>query len=151
MNYTFRSGPIFAPDTLVLHTIPETASMLGTSPKLVRKLVKSGKLKATMLGKLKVTDEEIKNYLHKGDNNMSTTITSTNNTKELSPIVYTVPELATLLHTTNTTVRSLIKCGHIRAMKLGEIKVSQQEVERFLNESVNVDYTDPTDLKPVVA
>ncbi len=151
MNYTFRSGPIFAPDTSVLHTIPETASMLGTSPKLVRKLVKSGELKATMLGKLKVTDEEIKNYLHKGDNNMSTTITSTNNTKELSPIVYTVPELATLLHTTNTTVRSLIKCGHIRAMKLGEIKVSQQEVERFLNESVNVDYTDPTDLKPVVA
>ena len=145
MNYTFRSGPIFAPDTSVLHTIPETASMLGTSPKLVRKLVKSGELKATMLGKLKVTDEEIKNYLHKGDNNMSTTITSTNNTKELSPIVYTVPELATLLHTTNTTVRSLI------AMKLGEIKVSQQEVERFLNESVNVDYTDPTDLKPVVA
>ena len=125
--------------------------MLGTSPKLVRKLVKSGELKATMLGKLKVTDEEIKNYLHKGDNNMSTTITSTNNTKELSPIVYTVPELATLLHTTNTTVRSLIKCGHIIAMKLGEIKVSQQEVERFLNESVNVDYTDPTDLKPVVA
>ena len=151
MNYTFRSGPIFAPDTSVLHTIPETASMLGTSPKLVRKLVKSGELKASMLGKLKVTDEEIKNYLHKGDNNMSTTITSTNNTKELSPIVYTVPELATLLHTTNTTVRSLIKCGHIRAMKLGEIKVSQQEVERFLNESVNVDYTDPTDLKPVVA
>ena len=151
MNYTFRSGPIFAPDTSVLHTIPETASMLGTSPKLVRKLVKSGELKATMLGKLKVTDEEIKNYLHKGDNNMSTTITSTNNTKELSPIVYTVPELATLLHTTNTTVRSLIKCGHIRAMKLGEIKVSQQEVERFLNESVNVDYTDPTDLKPFVA
>lgn len=151
MNYTFRSGPIFAPDTSVLHTIPETASMLGTSPKLVRKLVKSGELKATMLGKLKVTDEEIKNYLHKGDNNMSTTITSTNNTKGLSPIVYTVPELATLLHTTNTTVRSLIKCGHIRAMKLGEIKVSQQEVERFLNESVNVDYTDPTDLKPVVA
>lgn len=151
MNYTFRSGSIFAPDTSVLHTIPETASMLGTSPKLVRKLVKSGELKATMLGKLKVTDEEIKNYLHKGDNNMSTTITSTNNTKELSPIVYTVPELATLLHTTNTTVRSLIKCGHIRAMKLGEIKVSQQEVERFLNESVNVDYTDPTDLKPVVA
>lgn len=151
MNYTFRSGPIFAPDTSVLHTIPETASRLGTSPKLVRKLVKSGELKATMLGKLKVTDEEIKNYLHKGDNNMSTTITSTNDTKELSPIVYTVPELATLLHTTNTTVRSLIKCGHIRAMKLGEIKVSQQEVERFLNESVNVDYTDPTDLKPVVA
>ena len=151
MNYTFRSGPIFAPDTSVLHTIPETASRLGTSPKLVRKLVKSGELKATMLGKLKVTDEEIKNYLHKGDNNMSTTITSTNNTKELSPIVYTVPELATLLHTTNTTVRSLIKCGHIRAMKLGEIKVSQQEVERFLNESVNVDYTDPTDLKSVVA
>lgn len=151
MNYTFRSGPIFAPDTSVLHTIPETASMLGTSPKLVRKLVKSGELKATMLGKLKVTDEEIKNYLHKGDNNMSTTITSTNNTQELSPIVYTVPELATLLHTTNTTVRSLIKCGHIKAMKLGEIKVSQQEVERFLNESVNVDYTDPTDLKPVVA
>lgn len=151
MNYTFRSGPIFAPDTSVLHTIPETASMLGTSPKLVRKLVKSGELKATMLGKLKVTDEEIKNYLHKGDNNMSTTITSTNNTKGLSPIVYTVPELSTLLHTTNTTVRSLIKCGHIRAMKLGEIKVSQQEVERFLNESVNVDYTDPTDLKPVVA
>lgn len=151
MNYTFRSGPIFAPDTSVLHTIPETASMLGTSPKLVRKLVKSGELKATMLGKLKVTDEEIKNYIHKGDNNMSTTITSTNNTKELSPIVYTVPELATLLHTTNTTVRSLIKCGHIRAMKLGEIKVSQQEVERFLNESANVDYTDPTDLKPVVA
>lgn len=151
MNYTFRSGPIFAPDTSVLHTIPETASMLGTSPKLVRKLVKSGELKATMLGKLKVTDEEIKNYIHKGDNNMSTTITSTNNTKELSPIVYTVPELATLLHTTNTTVRSLIKCGHIRAMKLGEIKVSQQEVERFLIESANVDYTDPTDLKPVVA
>lgn len=151
MNYTFRSGPIFAPDTSVLHTIPETASRLGTSPKLVRKLVKSGELKATMLGKLKVTDEEIKNYLHKGDNNMSTTITSTNNTQELSPIVYTVPELATLLHTTNTTVRSLIKCGHIKAMKLGEIKVSQQEVERFLNESVNVDYTDPTDLKPVVA
>lgn len=151
MNYTFRSGPIFAPDTSVLHTIPETASMLGTSPKLVRKLVKSGELKATMLGKLKVTDEEIKNYIHKGDNNMSTTITSTNNTKELSPIVYTVPELATLLHTTNTTVRSLIKCGHIRAMKLGEIKVSQQEVKRFLNESANVDYTDPTDLKPVVA
>lgn len=151
MNYTFRSGPIFAPDTSVLHTIPETAAILGTTPTLVRKIIKSGELNATMLGKLKVTDVEINNYIHKGDNNMSTTITSTNNTKELSPIVYTVPELATLLHTTNTTIRSLIKCGHIRAMKLGEIKVSQQEVERFLIESANVDYTDPTDLKPVVA
>ena len=151
MNHTFRSEPIFAPGTSVLHKIPETAAILGTTPTLVRKLIKSGELKATMLGKLKVTNEEIKNYLHKGENDMSTTITSTNNTKELSPVVYTVPELATLLHTTNTTVRNLIKCGHIRAMKLGEIKVSQQEVERFLIESANVDYTDPTDLKPVVA
>ncbi len=151
MNGTFRAGPIFDPSTSVLHTIPETAAILGTTPTLVRKLIKSGELKATMLGKLKVTNEEIKNYLHKGENDMSTTITSTNNPKELSPVVYTVPELATLLHTTNTTVRNLIKCGHIRAMKLGEIKVSQQEVERFLIESANVDYTDPTDLKPVVA
>lgn len=151
MNHTYRSGPAYDPSTSVLHTIPDTATILGITTRRVRSLIKSGELHATMLGKLKISEPEIKSYLQKGDNDMSTTVTAINNTKELSPIVYTVPEIATLLHTTNTTVRALIKCGHLRAMKLGEIKVSQNEVERFLLASANIDYTNPANPKPFIA
>lgn len=61
----------------------------------------------------------------------------------LENTLYTVEEVATVIKTNVNYVYSLIKAGHLEALKLGRLKVRKSEVERFLKEAEGYDYTDP--------
>lgn len=144
LNYYPRPNP----NTTLLLNIPETAEILGISAYTVRKLIKNGELAAFNLGLIKVPKESIKKYFLKEGINMTDNSTSTNNNFHTA-ILYTVPEVAELLHTTKVTVRDLIKYGHIKAVKIGEIKVSAEEIIRFVRDSENMDYSDPQNPIPL--
>ncbi|OZV12281.1 hypothetical protein CIW83_09280 [Tissierella sp. P1] len=65
----------------------------------------------------------------------------------LENTLYTVEEVAVVIKTNTNYVYSLIKAGHLEALKLGRIKVRKSEVERFLKEAQGYDYTDPYNIK----
>lgn len=69
---------------------------------------------------------------------------------QLEPLentLYTVEEVATVIKTNVNYVYSLIKSGHLEALKLGRMKVRKSEVERFLKQAQGYDYTDPYNVK----
>lgn len=75
---------------------------------------------------------------------------TTNNTQRTQPpLLYTVPELAKLLHVNPNVVRQLCHAGLIRPLKLGVTKVTAREVERFLADNTGKDLTDPFNVKDI--
>lgn len=56
--------------------------------------------------------------------------------------VYSIPEVSKILKTDKGTVYKLAKTGHLRAMRLGSLKVSKYELERFLREYAGKDLND---------
>lgn len=57
--------------------------------------------------------------------------------------IYTVDELAKKLGTNKNYIYNLKKAGLLRFMKLGRLKVREEDVEEFLAWAVNKDVTDP--------
>lgn len=57
--------------------------------------------------------------------------------------IYTVDELAKKLGTNKNYIYDLKKSGLLRFMKLGRLKVREEDVEEFLAWAVNKDVTDP--------
>lgn len=47
-----------------------------------------------------------------------------------------VKEVAKILRVSRSDVYTLIKNGHLGALKLGSLKVPESEVERFINENI---------------
>lgn len=64
-------------------------------------------------------------------------------------IILTVPQAAQLIHTNQQRVRNLIKAGYIKALKLGELKIRRQEIDRFLKEAEGYDLNDLDDVKAI--
>lgn len=64
-------------------------------------------------------------------------------------IILTVPQAAQLIHTNQQRVRSLIRAGYIKALKLGELKIRRQEIDRFLKEAEGYDLNDLDDVKAI--
>ena len=62
---------------------------------------------------------------------------------EMPPLLYTVAEVAQLLHVNLNTVHNYRRARLLRFMKLGNYKVRREELERFLRESEGKDLTDP--------
>lgn len=56
--------------------------------------------------------------------------------------LFTIMEVAGKLKTTKSVVYSLIKAGHIAALKLGNMKITSLELERFIKECQGKDYSD---------
>ncbi|MGL5087209.1 MAG: helix-turn-helix domain-containing protein [Clostridium sp.] len=56
--------------------------------------------------------------------------------------LFTIVEIAQKLKTTKAIVYKLIKAGHITALKLGNMKVTSFELERFIKECEGKDFTD---------
>lgn len=56
--------------------------------------------------------------------------------------VYTVSELADILKTNKNDVYELIRSGHLNALRLGRLKVTRFELERFLREYNGKDLSD---------
>lgn len=64
-------------------------------------------------------------------------------------LLFTIPKVAKMLGTSKTTVRDLVKSGHLVPIKVGELKFSLSEIERFIRDGQGVDYSDPENPKPV--
>jgi len=62
-------------------------------------------------------------------------------------LLYTVPDVATLLKTDEPTVRELIKRNILIGLKLGRLKVTRAELLRFLNEYTGKDLSDLDNIK----
>lgn len=62
-------------------------------------------------------------------------------------ILYTVSEVAKLLHTNKSYVYDLIKANKLPALKLGSKKVRAEALEMFLREYEGMDLTNPYDVK----
>lgn len=65
-------------------------------------------------------------------------------------ILLTVPQVAKLIHTDIGKTRTLIKKGYIKALKLGELKVRRDEIDRFLKDAEGRDFSDLNDVKELV-
>ena len=64
-------------------------------------------------------------------------------------LLFTIPKVAKMLGTTPETVRNLTKSGQLIPIKVGELKFSLEEIERFIRDGQGVDYSDPENPKPV--
>lgn len=62
-------------------------------------------------------------------------------------ILLTIPQAALLVHTDVSRMRALVRDGHIRALKLGELKIRRQEIDRFLKEAEGLDYSDTGNIR----
>lgn len=65
----------------------------------------------------------------------------------ISVILYTVKEVAQIIHSNTTYVYELIKKGYLPAMKLGSYKIRASSLEQFLLESEGKDLTNLNDVK----
>lgn len=66
--------------------------------------------------------------------------------------LFTVKEVSKKLRINVTDTYKLIKAGHLQALKLGSLKVTSFELERFIREASGKDFTDLnniTEYKPV--
>lgn len=72
---------------------------------------------------------------------MNKAITTTHKTKEseYERLVYTVPEVAKLLHSSPNYIYSLIEKGKLPAIKLGSLKILKSSLEKFLTDNEGKD------------
>lgn len=102
---------------------------------------------------IKISDIELKNIINdisKSINIPPIKIITPNIEHEdsnSSELLYTVPEVASLLKTDEPTVRELIKRNILVALKLGRLKVTRAELLRFLNDYTGKDLSDLDNIK----
>ena len=65
-------------------------------------------------------------------------------------MIYTVKDVATILHTSPNYVYELIENGFLPAIKLGSIKVLKTTLEKFLIENEGNDLSDPQNIKRIM-
>lgn len=62
-------------------------------------------------------------------------------------LVYTVQEVAKILHSSPNYIYTLIEKGYLPALKLGSIKILKSTLEKFLVENEGKDFSDLTSIK----
>ena len=62
-------------------------------------------------------------------------------------VVYTVKEVAKLLHSSPNYIYDLINKGYLPAIKLGSVKVLKSSLERFLIQNEGKDLSDIDNIK----
>lgn len=62
-------------------------------------------------------------------------------------IIYTVKEIAKILHTSPNYVYKLIDKGYLPAIRLGSIKVLKSSLDKFLEENEGNDLSDVNEIK----
>jgi len=62
-------------------------------------------------------------------------------------IIYTVKEIAKILHTSPNYIYKLIDKGYLPAIRLGGIKVLKSSLDKFLEENEGNDLSDVNDIK----
>ena len=56
--------------------------------------------------------------------------------------LFTVKEVSKMLKMNVTDTHKLIKAGHLQSLKLGSLKVTSFELERFIREASGKDFSD---------
>lgn len=64
-------------------------------------------------------------------------------------MVYTVKEVATILHSSPNYVYTLIRKAYLPVVRLGSIKILKQSLEKFLIENQGKDLSNLEDIKPL--
>lgn len=62
-------------------------------------------------------------------------------------LIYTVQEVAKMLHSSPNYIYSLIDKGYLPALKLGSIKILKTTLEKFLQENEGKDLSNINDIK----
>lgn len=62
-------------------------------------------------------------------------------------IIYTVKEIAKILHTSPNYIYQLIDKGYLPAIRLGSIKVLKSSLDKFLEENEGNDLSDVNEIK----
>ena len=65
-------------------------------------------------------------------------------------LIYTVQEVASILHSSPNYIYELIRKGYLPAIKLGSLKVLKSTLERFLIQNEGKDLSDLNDIKKIV-
>lgn len=64
--------------------------------------------------------------------------------------LYTIKEVSKILKMNITDTYKLIKSGNLQALKLGSLKVSSYELERFIREASGKDFSNLDDVKELI-
>lgn len=64
-------------------------------------------------------------------------------------LIYTVQEVAKLLHSSPNYIYDLINKGYLPAIKLGSIKIVKSSLEQFLIENQGKDFSDFNNVKSI--
>lgn len=64
-------------------------------------------------------------------------------------LIYTVQEVAKMLHSSPNYIYSLIDKGYLPAIKLGSIKILKSTLEKFLLENEGKDLSNINDIKKI--
>lgn len=62
-------------------------------------------------------------------------------------IIYTVQEVAKILHSSPNYIYALINKGYLPAIKLGSIKILKTSLEKFLIDNQGKDFSDIDNIK----
>ncbi len=65
----------------------------------------------------------------------------------MEEILYTVKEIAKMIRTNPSYVYKLIEARRISVLKLGSLKIRKSSFDKFLEESMGKDLTDPFNVK----
>ena len=65
-------------------------------------------------------------------------------------LIYTVQEVASILHSSPNYIYELIRKGYLPAIKLGSLKVLKTTLERFLIQNEGNDLSDLNNIRKVV-
>jgi len=68
---------------------------------------------------------------------------------ESNKILYTVKEASALLKCNTDYVHKLRKSGLLRFIKIGQLKVRKETLEKFLHDFEGFDITDPFNVTPL--
>ncbi len=66
-------------------------------------------------------------------------------------LIYTVQEVAKILHSSPNYIYTLIEKGYLPALKLGNTKILKSTLEKFLIENEGNDLSDLTNIKKLTA
>ena len=65
-------------------------------------------------------------------------------------LIYTIQEVASILHSSPNYIYELIRKGYLPAIKLGSLKVLKATFERFLIQNEGKDLSDLNNIRKVV-
>ena len=65
----------------------------------------------------------------------------------MEDVLFTVKETAKLFKCNGSFIYSLIKNGHLKALKLGQYKIPKYEIDDFLKRYIGKDFSDLSNVK----